>query len=242
MLFVVFFSASLPLPVLSHVPFCALSSRRVAFQERRARMRVPISSVVPPQAAVAPPLAELRCDWQHSDSLAHLPVKRLTVYAAKRRPHCVPNDETRTGFLKNFRTQKTRDACNLSFTLLHLNLFGVVSLHSLMFASSPAGKSSCHSTSSSPHCCLTHAYLESTSWVMSVQMCPVVTTCSLCKLLYSPVIMQYPAKASLLCVVKTLMVCGLFNMFIRLFPRIGSSLSHLVSCLFMSLRRFSLLV
>lgn len=88
---VVFFSAPLScLPVLSHVPFCAPSSRRVAFQERRVRMRVPISSVVPPQAAVAPPLAEPRCDWPHSDSLAHLPVKRLTVHAAKWRPHCAP--------------------------------------------------------------------------------------------------------------------------------------------------------
>lgn len=160
MLFVVvffFFSASLPLPVLSHVPLCALSSRHVAFQERRVRMRVPISSVVPPQAAVAPPPAELRCDWLHSDSLAHhsLCCQMETSLCTKR--------FKKNRLFKEFRTQKNRDACNLSVTLLHLNLLGVVSLHSLMFASSPAGKSSCHSTSSSPHCCLTHAYLESTS-------------------------------------------------------------------------------
>lgn len=43
-------------------------------------MRVPISSVALPQAAIARPLAELRCDWLHNDSLAHLPVKRLSQF------------------------------------------------------------------------------------------------------------------------------------------------------------------
>lgn len=50
------FLVSLPLCV--SVCFVLLS-RRVAFQERRVTMRVPISFVVLPQAAVAPPLAEL---------------------------------------------------------------------------------------------------------------------------------------------------------------------------------------
>lgn len=82
---------------MSHVVFCSLSSfffsvssclstflcfdmSHVAFQERRVRRRVPISSVALPQAAIAPLLAELRCDWLHNDSLTHLPVKRLSQF------------------------------------------------------------------------------------------------------------------------------------------------------------------
>lgn len=89
------------LPCLCLRLCCDLS--HVAFQERRVRMRVPISSVALPRAAAAPPLAELRCDWPRDDSLAHLPVKRLSQFYAdrKRRPHCAP------------KRQKTKSCCIL---------------------------------------------------------------------------------------------------------------------------------
>lgn len=78
-----------------------LLSRPVfAFQERRVRMRAPISSVALPQAAVVPPLAELTA---RRLSLAPFTCeKTIRVYAArKRRPHCVP------------KKNNNRNACNL---------------------------------------------------------------------------------------------------------------------------------
>lgn len=66
--------------LFSYISLLSLPSC-VAFQERKAQMREPISSVVPPPAAAAPPLAE------PSDQRLARPFtcdKNLKVYAAKR--------------------------------------------------------------------------------------------------------------------------------------------------------------
>ncbi len=102
-----FLSLSCPSAVLCFFP-CSDSSR-AALQERRVRTRVPISSVVLPRAAAAPPLAELRCDWPHNDSLAHLPVKRLSQFM-------LPENWDLTVYQKNkksyhFRRKKKNIKC-----------------------------------------------------------------------------------------------------------------------------------
>lgn len=104
---------------------CVLSSRHVAFQERRVTMRLPISSVVLPQAAVAPPLAELRCDWPHNDSLARLPVKRLSQFMLPNGDLTVYQKKTTTVFLKDYRRKKKQKCMQL---VVHFHWFIHVSL------------------------------------------------------------------------------------------------------------------
>lgn len=70
-----------PVCLLSYISLLSLSSC-VAFQERKAQMRKPISSVAPPRAAAAPPLAEPGCDQRLARPFTcH---KNFKVYAAKR--------------------------------------------------------------------------------------------------------------------------------------------------------------
>lgn len=236
----VFFTLRPPLslsPCLLCLPpvlcfFTCFGLSHVAFQERRVRMSVPISSVVLPQAAVAPPLAELRCDWPHDDSLAHLPVKRISQLM-------LPENRDLAVYQKYWvllhRSKKNRNACRIcfyvcchwfsqvSFLCANLDFMEsqccVLSVYFAVFFSLLAAISGCQITSLAPaHYCHTHVYLRSTSWVMSFWMCTVVTICYLCKALYTSVSSDYVLSEKLAYDdIKTL----LFSLLIYLFHLIN---------------------
>lgn len=95
------------------------------------------------------------------------------------------------------------------------NLDVVFSLYSLLFISFLGAITSCQNTSpSSAHYCHTHAYLGSTSWVMSVRMCS-VSSHHLLSVQIALNSCHQPLcnvrEASFLCDVKTLIVCSLFK-------------------------------
>lgn len=122
--------------------------------------------------------------------------------------------------------------CIIFYILMSLDV--VLSLYCLLFVSFLAAISGCQNASPlCAHYCRTHAYLGSTSWVTSVRMCSVVDICYLCKSPYSHRTLRNVKEASPPICSKNI------NHVFVLFLHVGLLLSHLLSCLFMTLNRFS---
>lgn len=158
----------------------------------------------------------------------------VTVYAAQWRPHCVPK---KNKLFKRFWKKQTKQmhgvcrSLDYSIKMVHFNLLVVFSLYSLLFVTSLAAMSSCRTASPSSRYCL--------SLILVLDPCQF----QMCKSLYSPVhnhnaVSEKPASHVMWR--HWSYAVHLMLTLIRLFLGIGWLSPCLLSCLFMTLKRFSL--